>query len=449
MFNRVRKAIDDFHMLDGVNRVIVGLSGGADSMSLLHCLSKNSESLGITITAAHLNHMLRGEESERDFNFVVEQCKLMGVPLFTKCVDIARLAKEKKIGLEECGREERYRFFAELCDDEFTVIATAHTASDNAETVLLNITRGCGLDGICGIPPVRGNIVRPLIGCSRADVEQYCENYNIPYVTDSTNLLSEYNRNKIRLDILPTLRLVNPSVESAINRLSEIASKNLNYMMTATVENYNRCRTDSGLSLSGLRECDENLISNVIKYAVDVNFNITPERKHIELIENIIRQGHGAVELRKNMTVKVSGNELIFEKKSESQYNNADSFTEALLNLNNKIYYNNKIYTFSTKINILTKNNNKINKMLLNQCLSCDIISCDTVIRTRRSGDIFKPYGRNCTKTVKKLFNELKIPVEQRDKLLLIARGNQGVSQEAAYYRSDSGYFFIEVEENG
>ena len=284
MFDKVAKTVSQYGMFEGKDKVIVALSGGADSMSLLHCLVKNAEYFGVTVLAAHLNHRLRGEESERDFKFVTEQCNALNVRLFTKCEDISALAKDRKIGLEECGREERYRFFAELAKDNHTVIATAHTASDNAETVLMNITRGSGLEGLCGIPPIRGNIVRPLINCSRSDIEKYCTDNNIGWVLDSSNLSLEYNRNKIRNSVLPVLKQINPSVESSINRLSDTVNKNLAYIHTVVVDEYNRCKKDTGLSITELEKCNNNIVSNVIKYAVDKNFGIAAEKKHIEII---------------------------------------------------------------------------------------------------------------------------------------------------------------------
>ena len=454
MFDKVAKTVSQYGMFEGKDKVIVALSGGADSMSLLHCLVKNAEYFGVTVLAAHLNHRLRGEESERDFKFVTEQCNALNVRLFTKCEDISALAKDRKIGLEECGREERYRFFAELAKDNHTVIATAHTASDNAETVLMNITRGSGLEGLCGIPPIRGNIVRPLINCSRSDIEKYCTDNNIGWVLDSSNLSLEYNRNKIRNSVLPVLKQINPSVESSINRLSDTVNKNLAYIHTVVVDEYNRCKKDTGLSITELEKCNNNIVSNVIKYAVDKNFGIAAEKKHIEIIGNIICNGHGAVEIRKNMTVKAVGDNLVFEKKSDKVSDNYLYFQETVLKLDNKIKFNEKIYVFSPKKFFSSENTNKINKKLLNTRLSCDIISCDTIVRHRKSGDIFKPVGRNCTKTVKKLFTELKVPAALRDELLVIANGNNvywietiGVSQDAAVKDENSEYFTVDVIE--
>ena len=455
MFDKIARTVSQYKMFDGKDKVIVALSGGADSMSLLHCLVKHADYFGLTVSAAHLNHMLRSEESERDFKFVAEQCNALNVPLFTKCSDIAEIAKQRKIGLEECGRQERYSFFAELVKDSHTVIATAHTASDNAETVLMNITRGSGLEGLCGIPPVRGNIVRPLINCSRAEIEKYCKDNNIGWVLDSSNLSLEYNRNKIRNSVLPVLKQINPSVESSINRLSGIVSENLAYIKKAVADEYNHCKTESGLCITELKKCDNNILPNIIKYAVDKKLNITAEKKHIEIISDIVVNGHGAVEIRKNNKVKAVGNNLVFEKLAEKTSNDDLYFPETALKLDNKIKYNNKIYVFSPKKIFSSEKNNKINKKLLNTRLSCGIISCDMIIRHRKSGDVFKPVGRNCTKTVKKLFTEMKIPAAIRDELLVIAKGNNvywietvGAAEDAVVKDYDSEYFTVDVYED-
>lgn len=452
MFKEIESAVSEYNMFEGKKHVIVALSGGADSMCLLHFLVTNSEKFGISVSAAHLNHCLRGAESERDHDFVSDQCGKLGVELFTKRCDISGIAKERKIGLEECGREERYRFFDDLIRDDETVVATAHTASDNAETVLMNITRGCGMEGLTGIPPVRGKIVRPLIRCSRARIEEYCELNDVPFVTDSTNLSDEYNRNKIRLSVLPELKKINPSVENSINRLSGIVSKNLEYIRKKTVSEFERCKNDKGLSISELKKCDNNILPDVIKLSVEKYFDISAEKKHIDIIEKIIKDSQGAIELRKNKAVKAVGDNLVFENILKNDIE-VPGFEEIAFRSGMRIDYNNKIYIFSPKKNIFREDNGKINKKLLNQCISCDIISCDTVVRNRKSGDFFRPVGRNCTKTLKKLFIEMKIPREKRDKLLVLANGSNvlwiegiGPSEDALPQNEKAEYFTVDTE---
>lgn len=451
MFKEIDEAVLSYKMFDGKKNVLVALSGGADSMCLLHYLVTNSQKFGITVTAAHVNHCLRGEESERDSQFVTDWCNKLNVPLFIKKIDIAVVAAERKIGLEQCGREERYGFFESLVNSDDTVIATAHTASDNAETVLLNITRGCGMEGLTGIPAVRGNIVRPLINASRGKIEKYCKENNVPFVTDSSNLCDDYSRNKIRLSVVPTLQKINPSVEGTINRMSNLILENLAFIDSAVKSEYNRCVTDTGLNIELIKEIDKNILSSVLKYAVDVNLCVTAEKKHIDLIKKIIYEGHGAVEMRKDKDVKVEGNTLVFINKCDKQ-KVVEKFDEVTPVINQSYHYNGKNYRILEKKTEKATDNDKINKKLLNQRISCDIMLCGVLLRTRRSGDIFKPFGRNCTKTVKKLFTEMKIPQEQRDTRLVLAKENKvywiegiGVSQEAIPKSTDNSFVIVEI----
>ena len=198
MKDKVVRALQQYSMLNQGDSVIVALSGGADSVALLNVICSFKEKYNLKIYAAHLNHGIRGEEAERDENFCKILCDKLNIELFTKRINIRQLAKVQKISEELCGRNERYSFFENLSRRLNAKIATAHTASDNAETVLFNLARGSSLGGISGILPVRDNIIRPLIYVTRAEVEQYCKENNLDYVTDSTNLTDDYTRNHIR-----------------------------------------------------------------------------------------------------------------------------------------------------------------------------------------------------------------------------------------------------------
>lgn len=470
MFSSVDSTILKYDMLSDCKAIIVGLSGGADSMCLLHFLAANAKRYGVDyIVAAHLNHCIRGEEAERDADFVKEQCRIIGVECYVKSVKIAELAQSKKIGLEECGRQERYTFFNEVIDkindkfnDKFVdkvAIATAHTASDNAETVILNITRGCGTEGLTGIPAVRGNIIRPLINITRAQVEEYCEQNNVPFITDSTNLTDEYSRNKIRLNVLPELKKINPSVESAVNRMASIVAATQIYIERNAKQAYELCKMPEGLNVDKLKSLDCALLYEIIKLSVKESFNIIPEKKHIDLIFEIITASCGAVEVKKNCFVKIANGCLQFIK--EERRERKDLFLEVSesapeefrLELKNNFFIGGKHYIVSDKIPVKILNEQKINKKLLNNLISCDIISCDITLRNRKSGDFFSPFGRKCTKTVKKLFTELKIPQNERSSRLMLADGSKilwiegiGVSQEAALTDESEYYFTIEEE---
>lgn len=206
-------------MISAGETVCVGLSGGADSVSLLFALRELGGELGFGVRAVHINHGLRGEESERDMRFCERLCGELGIALEVRRLDLAAV-KTKHESLEECARKARYQAFDEVMRGD--KLATAHNLNDNAETVLLNLMRGTGLRGLCGIPPKRGSIIRPLIRCSRAEVEEYCRENSLSYVTDSTNLSDDYTRNRVRHAILPEMLKINPSLPDTISRMTEL-----------------------------------------------------------------------------------------------------------------------------------------------------------------------------------------------------------------------------------
>lgn len=220
-------AIVDHGMLDGEKRVCVALSGGADSVSLLTALCSVKGELGVEVCACHLNHGLRGADSDSDERFCRELCERLNVPLYAKKTDVSALV-QKHESTEEAARKARYEFFEEALEHfGGSVLATAHNANDNAETVLLNLTRGTGLKGLCGIPPVRRfgqsgerRVIRPLIYCTRGEIEDWLRSTGQDYVTDKTNLSEDYTRNKIRRRVLPELAEINPSIVGVIGRMT-------------------------------------------------------------------------------------------------------------------------------------------------------------------------------------------------------------------------------------
>ncbi len=207
--------------------VICGLSGGADSCAMLKILHSLKDELSITLLSAHLNHKLRGEESKRDMEFAKEFSNHLGIKFFSEETDVALLSKTMGISLEDAGRKARYDFFDRIMKEtKATKIATAHNKNDNTETVLMHIIRGCGISGLCGIPPKRGNIIRPMLCLSRKEIEAFCEKEKINYITDSSNLSPAFTRNKLRLEIIPKIKEINPSFDDAVERLTLCAHQN-------------------------------------------------------------------------------------------------------------------------------------------------------------------------------------------------------------------------------
>lgn len=211
-------ALRQYSLFSQGDRIAVGVSGGADSVALLRFLAALRPQFGWDLVVCHIHHGLRGAEADRDECFVRALAEQLGLPCAVSHIDAAALALRDHISVEEAGRMARYAFFAQTAG-EGGRIATAHTLDDSIETVLMNLVRGTGLRGLCGIPRIRGNIVRPLLDCTRAEVEDYLGALGQPYCTDSTNLTDDYTRNRIRHDILPRLCALNPNFSGAMARM--------------------------------------------------------------------------------------------------------------------------------------------------------------------------------------------------------------------------------------
>ncbi len=229
-------------------RIHAALSGGADSICLLHALCQLQEELSLDLRAIHIQHRLRGEESLRDEKFCREFCKALGIPLIVVPCDVRGYAKTHRLSEETAARECRYAAFAAHCDG---FVATAHTASDQLETVLFRMARGTGLKGLCGIPPVRGNFIRPLLRVTRAQVEAYVRAQELSYVTDSTNADDVYRRNFLRRHVVPKLRECNPALERVCLEMTEALSLDEDFLRLQTKSAYEQCRQPDG-SLKGL-----------------------------------------------------------------------------------------------------------------------------------------------------------------------------------------------------
>lgn len=411
-------SVKKYNMLRMGDTVTVGLSGGADSCALLHFLLSLRQELRLTVAACHVNHQLRGEESDRDEQFVRELCDAYHIPLYVLKTDVEAEARKRKIGCEQCGRELRYAFFEQTAADiSADRIATAHTASDNAETVLFNLTRGSGAAGMCGIPPVRDRIIRPLIGVTREEVEQYCAIHGLSYVTDSTNLRSDYTRNKIRHQAVPVFREINPSFEAAVSGLSERMAQLLAYVGQCAGQALEEAAAPGGYDVRKLRGLDEAVLSELLIILCKKN-GITLQSKHIELLKEIVYNG-GAVELQRNKRVIVSQQLLRVVTAPPAAIDG-----EAALLFEQPLFISNK------KILVCKMNTDEFNKRkkndknLFHNALDYDKIPVTAVFRSMRAGDTFSPQSRGITKPLRKLFNEQKIPAEQRSAVLLLADGS-------------------------
>lgn len=411
MKNKVIETIEKFNLINNGDNIIVALSGGADSVCLLYVLISLKEKYNINISAAHLNHQLRGHESVRDYEFVKTLCEKLNVPLFYKEVDINALSKETKQSTELCGRNARYEFFNELSNKHNAKIATAHTASDNLETIIYNIARGTSINGLKGIVPKRNYIIRPLININREEVEVYCKENSISYVTDSTNLLDDYTRNKIRHHAVPVLKEINPNAETSASYLSEDAMEISEFLENCALE----VLDNSKLENTDCYDCDilKTYPKIIQKQAViflcrklDIN-NLT--RKHIEIMVDILNNG-GELDLNGDFKAVSSQNMFRILKLDKS----VSEFEPLELTENLNFIFANKNYTISLK------EINSTEKLVDNSELEIK-----PVLRQRNSGDFIDFPKRNIKKSLKKFLIEEKVPKETRDKLLVLAVGSQ------------------------
>lgn len=444
MNNTVYRTLCEKCGLSDKERIIVALSGGADSSVLLDILLKIRDEYGnIEVFAAHVNHNLRGDESNRDEVFVRNLCEEKGVELFVLSCDVAALAKEKGQSIELCAREVRYEFFEKLSKKLSARVATAHTLSDSEETMVYNICRGSSLHGLCSIPYKRDYIIRPLLDITRNQVEEYCRKNSISFVQDSTNKDEDMcKRNKIRLTVMPRLKEINEGFDKNFYRLRENLMMTDDFMQKQAEDAIKSAELEHGFSA-------EKLSSNhtaVLRCAIAVlmrNAGAEPDFSRIALCEKILGNG-GAVELSKNVFAVCK--QGVFRIVNEGE--NSGGF-ELPFEINTEFSFCGKKYTAK-----IYDKNSIINRKLASFCIGYDKIGDGVLIRTRKSGDMFKPLYRGVSKPLRKLQNELKIPSEKRDNSPVIARGNTvlwaeyiGVSADGAMNSNDSQGIFIETEE--
>ena len=317
MLNKILSTINKYNLIQKGDKIVIGVSGGPDSMCLLDSLYCLKEKLGIEIFVAHINHMIR-EEADEETEYVKEYCKNKNIKCYVKKADVEKLAKEQKLGTEEMGRKIRYEFFKEIAKKEnANKIATAHNLNDNVETVLLNLLRGTGVSGLKGIEIKRIEndleYIRPIRECERKEIEEYCEKQKLNPKIDKTNLESIYNRNKVRNDLIPYLkREFNPNILEGINRLSDIAREEEEYFDEIITKQYEELKIGENLNevildLNKFNNLNKVIKSRLIIYTINkVNGNVQGIGKiHIEDIIKLCDNNIGNKYLTPNKNVKV------------------------------------------------------------------------------------------------------------------------------------------------
>lgn len=320
--NRVLETINRYNMVNKGDKIVVAVSGGPDSMTLLNCLIKLKDELGIQIVAAHVNHMIR-EVADEETKYVEDFCREHDVECYVKRADVLNIAKEEKISTEEAGRNVRYDFFEEvLKTTDSNKIAIAHNKNDNVETVLMNVIRGSGVSGLKGIEPVRlDKYIRPLIEIERCDIEEYCKAESLNPKYDESNNENVYTRNKVRNLLIPYLKKeFNPNIIDSISRLSDLATQENEY-----IENVTRCKFEEivqkqdtsyiMLNLKKFNKEEDFIKSKIILLCIQKLFGSTKgiEKIHIEDIITLCNRNIGNKHLcpNKNVKVEISSGKII------------------------------------------------------------------------------------------------------------------------------------------
>ena len=321
MLKKIEETIKKYDLIEVREKIIVGVYGGPDSISLLDALNKINK---YELIAVHINHQIR-EEANSDEKYVEDYCKKNKIKFYSKRIDVINYANNNKIGLEEAGRILRYEFFEEIAQKENAAkIAIAHNKNDKAETIIMNIMRGAGIAGLRGIEPKKKNkYIRPLIECERAELEKYAEENNLNPRIDKTNFSNEYTRNKIRNIVLPYIKNeFNPNIIETLDRLSEVAIETDEYLKKQILKEYNQIKLEENpkkivLNLKEFNTKEILIRKRIILYTISKVLGNAQniEKVNIEDIIKLCKNNIGNKYLMPNKNIKISVNKgrIFFE----------------------------------------------------------------------------------------------------------------------------------------
>lgn len=377
--------------------MLIALSGGADSVLLAYFLLSVKEQYDLTLKAAHIEHGIRGAESVADAEFCRKFCEEMNVEFHLLSIDAPALAKQHGCGVEEISRIKRYEFFCSLGCDK---IATAHNLTDSIETMLFRLARGTSLKGLCGIPPVRDNIIRPLIELKSEEIRDFLDSDNIGYRTDSTNEDIKYSRNFVRHRVVPLMKQLNPSFETAAAHMLDSLNNDNSFLESVSLRALEDASDGSCLSLEKLRLLSLSVLNRVLaEWLANNGFKVNA---------TLLSACRGLV--FQNGRYQISG--------STYAVSAADRLRIADFSDCESCGFAADIHKYPVKefLNIC-----EFNKKKFDFYCDCDKIVGKVAVRSRKEGDSIALESRGCTKSLKKLFNELHIPPEKRGRVAVVA----------------------------
>ncbi len=397
--------------------ITVGVSGGADSIALLHLLWKLSAENDWHLQVVHVNHGLRGAEADRDEKFVETLCKEWGIPCFVFNFDVVGEAKKRGLGEEEMGRQMRYESFAKVAGNG--IIAVAHNQNDQGETILMRLSRGTGLKGLCGMRPKRGNVVRPLLYCSRVEIEAYCAKEGLAFCTDSTNEKNIYTRNQIRNEILPQLEEIYPKATLHMAECSQRLAAEEDFLQSLAEERLADCLLSQGgnqIALNRVKLTNQPtvLVRRMIS-AVLAKLGQTKDLSamHLDAVMGLLQQETGkSVDLPKGIVVCTEYDSLVFSHNIPKE---RGGFSYELIP-------NGTVFVpegdFFVEMAVFLEKIEENAEDTYTKIFDYDTINNTLFCRTRWAGDCLKfSYG---TKKLKDFFIDTKTPKTKREQTPLI-----------------------------
>lgn len=409
LFERVANRNKKESLVENGDRIVVGFSGGPDSVFLVEMFLKLREKIDFDIVLVHINHLLRGEEAQRDEDFSINYGKSKGLKVFARKINITSLGKEKGLSLEEAGREARYSFYKEVLEkSNSNKIALAHNKDDQIETFMFRLTRGTGLSGLEGIATKRDRYIRPISEIYKSEIVNYLDENNISYCIDSTNLENEFTRNSIRIDLIPFIeKRYNPKFKDKIFSLIE-EIRDINIFIEKEIEQFSY---DETINIESILKFPKSIRGKILskylyKYGLEVN------RKKISLIESILEKGGSQeISLDSQYILKKEYNILKIQKINLIKNN----IEEVTFTIPNKIKYGDYIIE-AEYVERGEQNKN---------CFYTNLKLGDTlIVRGRKDGDKIIPTGMKGEKKLKEIFINEKIGKEKRDSIPLIVHND-------------------------
>jgi tRNA(Ile)-lysidine synthase len=409
------------HLIEDRNTIIAAVSGGADSTVLLDLLAREQEAYGLTIVVAHFNHQLRGAEADGDEQFVAQRARHYGFEFYVERANTAEYARLGKLGIQEAARELRYAFFEKLLiSGGFDRIATAHNADDNAETILLNIFRGAGVQGLSGIPVYRDDrkIIRPLLFAQRSDIEEYAKAERLAFRTDSSNKKDHYTRNFLRHNILPPLKKeVNPNLVQTLSRSADLFRELEAFLTYTARQSYEMLLTRKSddelhVSIPRLRGNPVLLQQYIIMIAAE-------QLAHKKLDYD---QVNAILDLTEGLTgswVAIAKEYVVFRDRENLVMRKTDPVSDFRITVQPNHRYEFERFRFASEV--VESTQAQFNADGTSEFIDADAVtSGELVLRSWSDGDSFVPLGMKAKKKISDFFVDAKIPIYEKHQIPIL-----------------------------